>query len=112
MSDNSIHHYVPQFYLNRFVDPDGLLWVYDKDTDRIFSSNPRNLAAERGFYTLPEHFPDPTLMEKQFIAMEKEAALISGDWLDHMALGSSIEIPGRKPRDHVTLHNDSTSEDF
>ena len=32
-------------------------------------------------------------MEKQFIAMEKEAALISGDWLDHMALGSSIEIP-------------------
>ena len=67
--------------------------MYDKDTDRIFSANPRNLAAERGFYTLPEHFPDPTLMEQRFSALEQEAARISGDWLGHMVLGSSIEIP-------------------
>ena len=42
---NNLHHYVPQFYLNRFVDPDGLLWVYDKDTNRIFfgeSEKPRH----------------------------------------------------------------------
>ena len=91
--DNTLHHFVPQFYLNRFVDPYGLLWVYDKDTDRIFSANPRNLAAERGFYALPEDFPDPTLMEQQFSALEQEAALISEDWVARMALGASIEIP-------------------
>ena len=90
--DNNLHHFVPQFYLNRFVDPDGLLWVYDKDTDRIFSANPKNLAAERGFYTLPEGFPDPTVMEQQFSALEQEAALISEDWLARMTLGASIEI--------------------
>ena len=91
--DLALHHFVHSFTLKRFAGVDGLLWVYDKDTDRTFSTNPRNLAAERGFYTLPESFPDSSLMEKQFSALEQEAALITADWLNHMELGQSINIP-------------------
>lgn len=89
----SLHHFVPQFYLRRFVDSDGLLWVYDKDTDRVFSATPRNLAAERGFYTLPDFFPDPSLLERQFSDLEDQAAKITEDWLNQLKRGSSIEIP-------------------
>ena len=89
----SLHHFVPQFYLRRFTDPDGLLWVYDKDCDRVFSATPRNLAAERGFYTLPDFFPDPSLLERQFGDLEEQAALITQDWLNQLKPGHSVEIP-------------------
>lgn len=89
----SLHHFVPQFYLRRFTDSDGLLWVYDKDDDRVFSATPRSLAAERGFYTLPDFFPDPALLERQFADLEERAALITQDWLDQLKPGHSVEIP-------------------
>ena len=89
----SLHHFVPRFYLKRFVDADGLLWVYDKETDRVFSSTPRNLAAERGFYTLPDGFPDPLLLEQQFSELEEQAALITKDWLNQLASANSIHLP-------------------
>ena len=90
---NALHHFVPQFYLKRFVGPDGLLWVYDKDTDHVFQANPKNLAAQHGFYTLPEVFPDSSLMEQQFSDLEQEASLITEDWLGRLQPGCSIEIP-------------------
>ena len=93
MSNKSLHHYVPQFYLKRFVDDSGHVWVYDKDTDRVFSSTPRNVAAEHGFYSLPELFPDPSVLEKQFSDLEREASLITEDWLGHLDLGCTVEIP-------------------
>ena len=89
----SLHHFVPQFYLRRFTDSDGLLWVYDKDDDRVFSATPRSLATERGFYTLPDFFPDPALLERQFADLEERAALITQDWLDQLKPGHSVEIP-------------------
>ncbi|MFH1560832.1 MAG: DUF4238 domain-containing protein [Chloroflexota bacterium] len=89
----SLHHFVPQFYLSRFSDGDGLLWVYDKDSDRVFATTPRNLASERGFYALPDSFPDPLLLEKQFSDLEGQAALITQDWLDQLASGDSVDIP-------------------
>ena len=91
--DNALHHFVPQFYLRRFVDHNGLLWAYDKGSDRVFSTNPRNLAAQRGFYTLPDNSPDPSLMERDFRDLEKEAASITEDWLHHIEPGVYIEIP-------------------
>ena len=89
----TLHHFVPQFYLRRFAGQDGLLQVYDKDEDRVFSANPRNLAGERGFYTLPGVFPDSTVMEQQFSALEKEAAAITEDWLMRIQPGFSLPIP-------------------
>ena len=93
MNYNPLHHYVPQFYLKRFVDDNGQVWVYDKDTDRVFSSTPRNVAAEHGFYSLPVPFPDPSVLEEQFSDLEREASLITEDWLGYVDLGRHIEIP-------------------
>ena len=93
MNCNALHHYVPQFYLKRFIDNDGQLWVYDKDTDRIFSTAPRNVAAEHGFYTLPDPFPDPSVLEGQFSDLEQEASLITEDWLSYLGPEVYIEIP-------------------
>jgi len=94
----SLHHFVPQFYLRRFADSVGLLWVYDKDSDRVFSATPKNLAAERGFYTLPDSFPDPSLLERQLSDLEEQAASITQDWLNHLRPGHSVEIPGTNRR--------------
>lgn len=49
-----IHHYVPRFYLERFVDARGALWVYDKSKERVFSTGPADIAAENRFYEVPE----------------------------------------------------------
>jgi hypothetical protein len=53
MSRRSAHHYVPQWYLERFCDSDGKITVYDKWESRTFQTVPRNVAQEVGFYRLP-----------------------------------------------------------
>ena len=88
-----LHHFVPQFYLKRFVGSDGLLWVYDKDSNRVFQTNPKNIAAIRGFYRLPEVFPDLSLMEHQFSELEQQAQLITEDWITRFTPGEFIHIP-------------------
>jgi len=40
-------HYVPQFYLKNFGNP---IYFYDKTTDQVTESNPRNLALKKDFY--------------------------------------------------------------
>lgn len=45
-------HYVPQYYLKGFVTPKyNQIWVYEKNTGHSFSTNPKNIAQENGFYT-------------------------------------------------------------
>lgn len=45
-------HYVPQYYLKGFVLPGhNHIWVYEKNNDYKFSSNPKNIAQENNFYT-------------------------------------------------------------
>ena len=56
-------------------------------------STPKNLAAERGFYTLHDGFPDPLLLEQQFSDLEAQAALVTQDWLHQLAAGNSVAIP-------------------
>jgi hypothetical protein len=47
-------HYVPQGYLRGFTDEDGHLFAFDKVTSKVFNTNPLNVAAEQGFYDLPQ----------------------------------------------------------
>ena len=43
------HHYVPQFYLNRFASSE-LLWAYDLKTGREVTTRSVNLAVEKGYH--------------------------------------------------------------
>ncbi len=85
MSTPKLHHYVPQFYLRRFTDSTGKLWVWDRKRDRVFSARPASVAAESNFYSLPhlsELGHDPLTMEKQFADLEGEVATITRQWID------------------------------
>jgi hypothetical protein len=80
-----LHHYVPQFYLRRFTNPSGQLWIWDRDRDRVFRTRPNAVAAENDFYWHEEiaaRGNDPLLMEKQFSQLEGEVAQITGQWLE------------------------------
>jgi len=65
-------HYVPRVYLKNFATKrknEYSLEVYDKTTDRRFSSNIKNLCAEKDLYTLPENskaFDDKLVIENFF----------------------------------------------
>ena len=52
-------HCVPESYLKRFVDKNGLLYVFDKTTEKTRQDKPSNVAAAKHFYTYPEDaFPE------------------------------------------------------
>ncbi len=87
------HHFVPQFYLRRFTDNSGKVHVYDKDADKVFSTSPRNICTERGFYALPELYPDPLEMERQFSEIEQHASMITKEWIQKMNFDVSFDDP-------------------
>lgn len=99
MNAPKLHHYVPQFYLRRFTDSSGCLWLWDRDQDRAFRARPNSIAAEKDFYYLAklvEHGHDPLTMEKQFSDLEGQAARIIGQWLDwlrQMRPEEKMDIP-------------------
>jgi Protein of unknown function (DUF4238) len=99
MTDPKLNHYVPQFYLKRFADRGGRLWVWDKLKDVTFQASPRGVAAENNFYWLQDLADaghDPYTMEKQLAGIEANASLVTEQWLDWFTdapLGTQIPIP-------------------
>src|SRR6266446_6167352 len=109
MGEPKLHHFVPQFHLRRFADDRGLLWVWDRDRDRVISATPKSIAAERHFYRLTEfaeHAQDPLTMEKQFANLEADAASITDYWLKSLReikAPDKLDIPD-EDRELVALH--------
>ena len=99
MNAPKLHHYVPQFYLRRFTDASGQLWLWDRDRDRVFRTQPKGVAAEHKFYWHEELAAlghDPLAMERQFSHLEGEVAQITGQWLEwlrDMKPMEKIEVP-------------------
>ena len=100
MTGSKLHHYVPQFYLRRFVDDQtGRVWLWERDTDRVISTHPKGVAAERRFYHLSEleqQGHDPLTMETQLSKVENDAALVTSEWLERLSQispGDRIPIP-------------------
>lgn len=72
MSTAALHHYVAQFYLKCFTDK-RRFWVFDKSTQTSFLASPRDVAAERNFYRIPEFVgtdADPLILERYFSEIE------------------------------------------
>ncbi|MGP3930452.1 DUF4238 domain-containing protein [Nonomuraea sp. KM88] len=85
MGNPKLHHYVPQFYLRRFLDSDSRLWVWDRRSDRIFPTTTGSIAAESNFYLLSyiaEQGGDPLTLERQLADLEGEVSMITGQWLE------------------------------
>jgi Protein of unknown function (DUF4238) len=99
MGTAKLHHYVPQFYLRRFENTDGRLWVWDKTTNKSFQTGTKSVAAQSDFYKLNEFAAsgrDALTMEKQFAGIEAEFSLITEQWLNwliELTPGEKIQIP-------------------
>src|ERR1051326_4549611 len=94
MNSPKLHHYVPRFYLERFTDPNGRLWAWDKMRDVSFHSSPAGVAAENHFYRqddLAELGHDPLTLEKQLADIEGQIAKITSRWIEWLG-----ETPARK----------------
>lgn len=46
------HHYVPQFYVKKFGDIDGRLWMYDRKVQRYAHVHPKTICWEKDLYTI------------------------------------------------------------
>ncbi|MGB1563063.1 MAG: DUF4238 domain-containing protein [Sinimarinibacterium flocculans] len=79
MNEPKLHHYVPRFYLRHFLDAEDQLWIYDKNTDKVFKTTPDRIAAETHFYRLPESLAggnDPLSIEKALSHLESKASAV------------------------------------
>ncbi len=57
------HHFVPQFWIRRFIGADGRLWAYDHDTDRISERSSKQLMQIFNLYTVQPSGIDDTTLE-------------------------------------------------
>lgn len=58
-------HYVPQVYLRNFCGQNGVLYVLNKSTGKIFSTGTAGVGFEKHFYTL-DKLEDPYCWEKAY----------------------------------------------
>lgn len=96
MSEPKHHHYVPRFYLSRFADKKGKLWVLDKQTDKVFASTPDKIGGQKQFYRLDELAEDgidPLEMEKQFADLEYQVSNITNNWFQQFTHSDKLVIP-------------------
>jgi hypothetical protein len=106
MGNPKFHHYVPRFYLAKFCNKAGQIWVYDKFADKVFSSSPEKLAGQNGFYHLDELKKDglnPLELEKQFSDLEYQASQIIHNWEIQVQESSMIVLPEAN-RDIIALY--------
>ena len=82
MSSPKLHHYVPQFYLER-VSENGRLWAFDKNTRRSFPASPKGIAAESHFYKSPlfNDLKQALFIETELSHLEADAAQITAEWI-------------------------------
>ena len=95
------HHYVPRFYLERFVDGEGRVWAFDKSAGKVFTTSPSKLAREGGFYEAPAFGDeiDQTAMEGMLSELEAEASAIIVRWTavaGHVPPGTAVIEPAER----------------
>lgn len=79
MAKKKRHHYIPQFYLSRFLSDKEtpketpFLWVYGKDNKVPFRKSPRNIGFENYFYAYEDG--DRVSFEIEDILSELESAV-------------------------------------
>jgi hypothetical protein len=98
-------HYVPRFYLARFVDREGFLWVFDKTKRRTFRLRPEGIGGENRFYDPPELEQvggARSLVENWFGEVESKSQKITECWLRQVKGHSRVEIPAAN-RDIMSL---------
>ncbi len=80
MTKRRLQHYVPQFYLRGFVDPncpdryEPFVWVYERGRAAPYRRAPKNIAAESHFYSVREGDNKNIEVEERLSILESETA--------------------------------------
>ena len=114
MTEPKLHHYVPRFYLTYFLDQDKRVWVYDKNTKRVFATNSDRIAAEKQFYRLPEslNLSDPLSIERALASLESKAAPIFSRIVSEVRNLASMEKVSISSEDRKLLSEFITAQHF
>lgn len=85
-------HYVPQFLLKNFAHKKNKVHVFEKNTDRQFIANTKNIASENGFYNF-ELGPNnlPYTLEKSLSRLEEKASNIIKSIIEKKSLAHLSE---------------------
>ena len=71
------HHYLPQFYLQRFTSEDGLLCLFDRETKTFRRQQPLNTAIRNEFYTVRDKEGSKSdAIERMLSELESEACMV------------------------------------
>lgn len=77
------HHYISQFLIKNFTDKDGIINMYDKETDKIFQNNSRNVFYEKDRNTFTDiNGIKSDTVEKMYADLEKEIAPVLSNVLE------------------------------
>ena len=68
------HHYVPQFYLERFADTQRRLGAFDRQLEQTMKTSAKNVAVERDFYRLPDSTELPPRALEDLLSAQESAA--------------------------------------
>lgn len=115
MTEPKLHHYVPRLYLRNFVNSDGRLWVYDKHSQSTFAVSPEKIAAEQGFYTLPEFLQagaDRLEVERALASMESQVAPLLARILPAVRSGRAKDIVALSAEERILLTEFISSQYF
>lgn len=91
-------HYVPQFYLKRFVDDKGFLHIYDMSKDRIFKTAPKDFAFEDFLYET-EYQKAPITGEKYVLVnhIENTFAKYEAEFANLLCVLDKVCTPKQNP---------------
>ena len=93
--------------MDRFTDPSGHVWAFDKSTDSSFRARPQKLAKEGGFYNAPfleGTEIDPTLLEQDLAGLETEAARIISSWVRLIETGHKAITISKTDRQTIATY--------
>jgi hypothetical protein len=90
-----LNHYVPQSYLARFAAPDGLLWVFDKETLDARRLTPKSTGAEKHLYTIKDEAGENSdRIEREIMSpIDGNAVPILDRWTQRGYRFASEELP-------------------
>jgi Protein of unknown function (DUF4238) len=80
-----VHHFVPQFWIKKFISADGNLWGYEWNDDRIKQRSPKAMMQVFDLYTIqPSGVDDTSLETNELGAIDDSGAkafdrVLSGD---------------------------------
>lgn len=105
MSTVKRQHYVPRFLLNNFTDQDGKIYVFTRQKDSPFRTDPSNVACQKYYNAIKI---DRENIDTQTI--EKELSQIEGAGSDVINAILSGSPPTQQQREDLSLF--ITSQDF